>query len=88
MTVQIIWCFWNCIRGWSAEQNIVNSMFLLIGVITVITSFTESYLYSVFDINAILFFCAAIIPISNSARMHEVMMPVRLDGSAPSNVAV
>ena len=88
MSVQIIWCFFNCIRGWSADQNIVNSMLLLIGIITVITSFTESYLYSVFDINAILFFCAAIIPISNSARMREVMIPVALDGSAPTNAAV
>lgn len=85
MIFQIGWCFFNCVRGWAADQNIANSMFLLIGVITVITSFTESYLYSVLDISAILFFCAAIVPISQSARMQQVIVPVRFDGQAPVN---
>ncbi len=78
MTFQIVWCFFNCLRGWAADQNIATSMFLLIGIITVITSFTESYLYSVLDISTILFFCAAIIPISRQSRMRKMLVPVRL----------
>ena len=80
--IQIGWCFLNCIRGWVTDQNIATSMFLLIGVITVITSFTESYLYSVLDISTILFFCAAIVPISQSARMRKMLVPVVLNPPA------
>lgn len=78
MIVQIGWCFFNCVRSWATDQNIATSTFLLLGVITVITSFTESYLYSVLDINTILFFCAAIIPLSGQARMRKMLVPVAL----------
>ena len=79
---QVGWCFLNCVRGWTVDQNIATSMFLLIGVITLITSFTESYLYSVLDISAILFFCAAIVPISQFVRMRKMLVPVPLDQPA------
>jgi exopolysaccharide production protein ExoQ len=83
MIFQIMWCFFNCVRSWIADQNIATSTFLLIGVITVITSFTESYLYSVLDISTILFFCAAIIPLSGQTRMRKMLVPVALGEPAP-----
>ncbi len=85
MIFQIGWGMFNVVRGWIAEQNIANSMFLLIAVITFITSFTESYLYSVLDISTILFFCAAIIPISQSSRMRKMLVPVQVAGPTPTS---
>ena len=87
MIFQIGWGMFNVVRGWIAEQNIANSMFLLIAVITFITSFTESYLYSVLDISTILFFCAAIIPISQSSRMRKMLVPVPIAGPAPASAS-
>lgn len=56
----VAWCLWRTTLEWFATQSIVRSFFLLITAIIFISTFTESWMYSVFDTGVTLFYVAAI----------------------------
>lgn len=76
MIWQIVWCTLNAVIAWFRKPEIPQSLFLLIAMITVITSFTESYLFGVFDISIILFLVAGVSAFSESSRTRSVVMAV------------
>ncbi len=59
----VAWAVWQNVMGWLSQQNMARSFFLLITGIAVTVSFTESYLFSVFDTTVMLLFMGAIFTI-------------------------
>ena len=80
MIFQIAWITLNAARHWTRISKIPQSLFLVIAGITLISSFTESYLFGVFDIGITLFLIAGVSAISESARyrQHIVMAPPKV----------
>ncbi|MCI4643742.1 MAG: O-antigen ligase family protein [Hyphomonadaceae bacterium] len=56
----VFWCLWRSVLSWFATQSIVRSFFLLITGIVFVSTFTESWLYVVFDTSVTLFYVSAI----------------------------
>ncbi len=54
------WCLWRSVLAWIATQSIVRSFFLLITGIVFVSTFTESWLYVVFDTSVTMFYVSAI----------------------------
>ena len=56
----VAWCLWRSVLAWIATQSIVRSFFLLITGIVFVSTFTESWLYVVFDTSVTMFYVSAI----------------------------
>lgn len=57
----LAWCCLFAALSWVRDQSVVNTMFLVIAVTTLVVSFTESKVYnSVFSANMTLFYIAAV----------------------------
>ncbi|MEM9739341.1 MAG: O-antigen ligase family protein [Pseudomonadota bacterium] len=54
------WCLWRTAMAWFASQTIARSFFLLVTGIVFVSTFTESWLYVVFDTAVTLFYVSAI----------------------------
>ncbi|MEO0466081.1 MAG: O-antigen ligase family protein [Pseudomonadota bacterium] len=67
----VAWCLGRTILTWLRTQSIVRSFFLLISAIVFISTFTESWLYSVFDILVTIFYVSAISSIMRGFSMNE-----------------
>lgn len=68
----VVWAVWQNLIGWLSEQNMARSFFLLITGIAVTVSFTESYLFSVFDTTVMLLFMGAVFSIVRSESVVTV----------------
>jgi len=56
----VAWCLWRSAIAWFASQTISRSFFLLVTGIKFVSTFTESWLYVVFDTAVTLFYVSAI----------------------------
>ncbi|MEO0818179.1 MAG: O-antigen ligase family protein [Pseudomonadota bacterium] len=56
----VAWCLWRSVIAWFASQTISRSFFLLVTGIVFVSTFTESWLYVVFDTAVTLFYVSAI----------------------------
>ncbi len=57
----VAWCCFFAVISWIRDQSVVNTMFLVIAITTLMVSFTESKVYnSVFSANMTLFYIAAV----------------------------
>lgn len=56
----VAWCIWRTVISWFTSQTIARSFFLLVTGIVFVSTFTESWLYVVFDTAVTLFYISAI----------------------------
>jgi len=56
----VAWCLWRTVLAWFSSQTIARSFFLLVTGIVFVSTFTESWLYVVFDTAVTLFYVSAI----------------------------
>lgn len=67
----VAWCLWRSVLAWFATQSVVRSFFLLITGIVFVSTFTESWLYVVFDTSVTLFYVSAVSSLVRRDSMQE-----------------
>ncbi|MEM1105049.1 MAG: O-antigen ligase family protein [Pseudomonadota bacterium] len=56
----VAWCLWRTSAAWFGSQTVVRTFFLLVTGIVFVSTFTESWLYVVFDTAVTLFYVSAV----------------------------
>lgn len=69
--IVVAWCLTRTVWTWLQTQSVVRSFFLLITAIVFISTFTESWMYSVFDILVTIFYISAISSIMRGFSLKE-----------------
>ncbi|MEL6259080.1 MAG: O-antigen ligase family protein, partial [Pseudomonadota bacterium] len=64
----VLWAGSNSLLGWLRSQDLARSFLLLITGSTIITSFTESTFYRVFDVGVTLVYIAAVMAVAERYR--------------------
>jgi len=75
MLIQIGWVLVNATRHWTRNPGMPQALLLLIALSTIVVSFTESYLFGVFEIAIVLFLIAGISAVSEEAKFRRVLAP-------------
>ncbi|MEM7767273.1 MAG: O-antigen ligase family protein [Pseudomonadota bacterium] len=82
----MIWCVFRSGLAWVKSQTIVRSFFLLLTLIVFTYSFTESLMYTVFDIDVMLFFVAAAASTIVPRQIEDALAADGIDPKAVSPV--
>lgn len=69
------WCLIRSVLGWLRDQSITRSFFFLSTAIFFVSTFTESWFFSVFDVGVMLFYISAVSTFSRKEKMTLVMAP-------------
>ncbi|MEL6661882.1 MAG: O-antigen ligase family protein [Pseudomonadota bacterium] len=78
------WCLWRTVLGWFASQSIARSFFLLVTGIVFVSTFTESWLYVVFDTAVTLFYVSAISSLVRSDYARQLRQQTYAEAYAPT----
>ncbi|MEL7481224.1 MAG: O-antigen ligase family protein [Pseudomonadota bacterium] len=72
---QIAWMMYQASRNWAKSQAMPQTFLLTYAGISLITTFTESYLFGVFDIAIVLFLLTAVSGVTERDRVRTVLVP-------------
>jgi exopolysaccharide production protein ExoQ len=59
LILAVAWCLMRTVVAWFQTQTVVRSYFLLITMVVLVSSFTESWMFNVFDTAVMLFYISA-----------------------------
>lgn len=86
MIIQVSWIAINATLGWARNQALPQSVLMAYAGISVTTTFTESYLFGVFDIAIILFLVAGISGVSEKHRTSSILVMVPPQAGPPAGL--
>ncbi len=84
----VIWCLFRSGLAWVKSQTIVRTFFLLLSLIVFAYSFTESLMYTVFDMDVTLFFIAAAASTCIPRQIEDALAADGLDARTVAQVTL
>lgn len=82
----MLWCSFRSGLAWVKSQTIVRTFFLLLTAIVFTYSFTESIMYTVFDMDVTLFFISAVASTCIPRQIEDALAADGIDAKAVSPV--
>lgn len=86
LLIALSWSYWNTLRSWLRSRGMAASFFLTLATIILITTFTESYMFSVFDTLLLMFYLGGITALADKHHLGKRQL-VRLKPDSPDNTA-
>ncbi|MEQ9435439.1 O-antigen ligase family protein [Hyphomonas sp.] len=78
----LVWCFYRAVLNWLKAPTMDHSALLITSVIILMSTYTESYLWSTFNTQVNLFYFAAVTTLGASARKFERRVPIHRQKAA------